>query len=256
MPPPARAIRAASEFFGIDGTPGRPGPGGRGRRGPWASLGQPTCQRRYPWLDHASRRWNRGSSRGGSGGTTGSPKPWWPPEPAAAGRRPQRAARSCSTTSASPSSAASAPTSTRRTSTPSAARGLRYSNFHTTALCSPAPGPACSPGATTTSAGMGRVIDLATGFPGYDARIAVDHPDAAGDAHAARLRRLRRRQVAPHARGRDPPRAPAGTGGRWAGASSASTGSSRARPTSSCPALVHDNHRRPSRRRPTRTATT
>ena len=38
---------------------------------------------------------------------------------------------------ASPSSAASAPTSPRRTSTRLAAGGLRYANFHTTALCSP-----------------------------------------------------------------------------------------------------------------------
>jgi arylsulfatase A-like enzyme len=48
--------------------------------------------------------------------------------------------------------------------------GIRYSNFHTTALCSPT--RACVlTGRNHHSAGMGRIIELATGFPGYDARI-------------------------------------------------------------------------------------
>ncbi|HLU43207.1 MAG TPA: arylsulfatase, partial [Microthrixaceae bacterium] len=51
-----------------------------------------------------------------------------------------------------------------------AAGGLRYSNFHTTALCSPT--RACLlTGRNHHRAGMGRIVDLATGFPGYDARI-------------------------------------------------------------------------------------
>jgi arylsulfatase len=51
-----------------------------------------------------------------------------------------------------------------------AARGLRYTNFHTTALCSPT--RAClMTGRNHHVNGMGRVIELATGFPGYDARI-------------------------------------------------------------------------------------
>lgn len=51
-----------------------------------------------------------------------------------------------------------------------AAGGLRYSNFHTTALCSPT--RACIlTGRNHHRAGMGRIVDLATGFPGYDARI-------------------------------------------------------------------------------------
>jgi len=52
-----------------------------------------------------------------------------------------------------------------------AANGLRYTNFHTTALCSPT--RACLlTGRNHHSVGMGRVIELATGFPGYNARIA------------------------------------------------------------------------------------
>ncbi len=51
-----------------------------------------------------------------------------------------------------------------------AERGLRYTNFHTTALCSPT--RACVlAGRNHHSVGMGRIIQLATGFPGYDARI-------------------------------------------------------------------------------------
>src|SRR5262245_53263958 len=47
-----------------------------------------------------------------------------------------------------------------------AASGLRYSNFHTTALCSPT--RACLlTGRNHHSNGMGRIIELATGFPGY-----------------------------------------------------------------------------------------
>ena len=51
-----------------------------------------------------------------------------------------------------------------------AAGGLRYSSFHTTALCSPT--RACVlTGRNHHQAGMGRIVDLAMGFPGYDARI-------------------------------------------------------------------------------------
>ncbi len=51
-----------------------------------------------------------------------------------------------------------------------AAGGLRYTNFHTTALCSPT--RACVlTGRNHHSVGMGRIIELATGFPGYSAQI-------------------------------------------------------------------------------------
>jgi len=51
-----------------------------------------------------------------------------------------------------------------------AASGLRYTNFHTTALCSPTRSCLLT-GRNHHSNGMGRVIELATGFPGYTARI-------------------------------------------------------------------------------------
>jgi arylsulfatase len=51
-----------------------------------------------------------------------------------------------------------------------AADGLRYSNFHTTALCSPT--RACLlTGRNHHSNGVARVVDLAAGFPGYNADI-------------------------------------------------------------------------------------
>ncbi|MEX1009457.1 MAG: arylsulfatase, partial [Acidimicrobiia bacterium] len=55
-----------------------------------------------------------------------------------------------------------------------AANGLRFTNFHTTALCSPT--RACvMTGRNHHSVGMGRITDLATGFPGYHARIDKEH---------------------------------------------------------------------------------
>jgi arylsulfatase len=51
-----------------------------------------------------------------------------------------------------------------------AAGGLRYANFHTTALCSPTRACVLS-GRNHHRVGMGRIIDLAMGFPGYDARM-------------------------------------------------------------------------------------
>ncbi|NIR37076.1 MAG: sulfatase-like hydrolase/transferase [Actinobacteria bacterium] len=55
-----------------------------------------------------------------------------------------------------------------------AAGGLTFANFHTTALCSPT--RACVlTGRNHHSVGMGRIIDLALGFPGYDARISHRH---------------------------------------------------------------------------------
>ena len=52
-----------------------------------------------------------------------------------------------------------------------ARRGLRYSNFHTTALCSPT--RAClHTGRNHHSNGMARIPEFAAGFPGYDATIS------------------------------------------------------------------------------------
>ncbi|MEZ5651189.1 MAG: arylsulfatase [Burkholderiaceae bacterium] len=54
-----------------------------------------------------------------------------------------------------------------------AARGLRYRDFHTTALCSPTRG-ALLTGRNQHSLGLGIIVERATGFPGYNARVPKD----------------------------------------------------------------------------------
>ena len=54
-----------------------------------------------------------------------------------------------------------------------AAQGLRYTNFHSTALCSPTRA-ALITGRNHHSVGFGVVGEIATGFPGYDSIIPID----------------------------------------------------------------------------------
>ena len=54
-----------------------------------------------------------------------------------------------------------------------AGNGLRYTNFHSTALCSPTRA-ALITGRNHHSAGFGVIAEQATGFPGYDSIIAPD----------------------------------------------------------------------------------
>ena len=54
-----------------------------------------------------------------------------------------------------------------------AANGLRYTNFHSTSLCSPSRA-AIITGRNHHSAGYGVVGEIATGFPGYDSIIPID----------------------------------------------------------------------------------
>jgi arylsulfatase A-like enzyme len=56
-----------------------------------------------------------------------------------------------------------------------AAGGVRYRNFHTTALCSPTRSCLLT-GRNHHANGIGRITDLATGFPGYDGRIPKANP--------------------------------------------------------------------------------
>jgi len=51
-----------------------------------------------------------------------------------------------------------------------AANGLRYSRFHTTAICSPTRASLLT-GRNHHSVGMGQVVDVATPAPGYDAKM-------------------------------------------------------------------------------------
>src|SRR5271169_5962032 len=54
-----------------------------------------------------------------------------------------------------------------------AAAGLRYTNFHSTSLCSPTRA-AIITGRNHHSVGFGVVGEIATGFPGYDSIIPID----------------------------------------------------------------------------------
>ena len=55
-----------------------------------------------------------------------------------------------------------------------AASGLRYANFHTTALCSPT--RACLlTGRNHHASGMARIVEFSSGFPGYDATIPAEN---------------------------------------------------------------------------------
>ena len=83
-----------------------------------------------------------------------------------------------------------------------AARGVRLSNFHTTALCSPTRSCLLT-GRNHHRNGLGRVADLATGYPGYWGRVPRENGFLSEILRAQRLRDVRRRQVAPHARRRD-----------------------------------------------------
>ena len=124
-----------------------------------------------------------------------------------------------------------------RTSTGSPPNGLRYTNMHTTALCSPT--RSCiltgrnhhSNGMACITEGVDRLSRATT------ARMPFENGILSEMLLAARLQHVLRRQVAPDAgRGET---APPGrtTAGRSAAASSASTASSAARPTSGYPDL-------------------
>ena len=57
--------------------------------------------------------------------------------------------------------------------------GLRYTNFHTTALCSPTRSCLLN-GRNHHSNGMAIITELATGYPGYNARQPLDRAGAWG----------------------------------------------------------------------------
>ena len=77
-----------------------------------------------------------------------------------------------------------------------AAGGARYSNMHTTALCSPSRSCIVT-GRNHHSNGMACITELATGFPGYNGNVPVRERVPVGDAAPARLQHVHGRQVAP-----------------------------------------------------------
>ena len=109
--------------------------------------------------------------------------------------------------------------------------GLRYTQFHSTALCSPTRA-ALITGRNHHSVGFGVITEQSTGYPGYDSIIGPENATIGDDPEGERLCHLVVRQGAQHAQlsiqlWRDP-----STNGRSGWASSISTASWAARPTS------------------------
>ena len=100
----------------------------------------------------------------------------------------------CSTTSASASRAPSAGPITMPTLDRLAADGLRYNNFHTTALCSPTR-TALLTGRNHHVNNAGAIMELATAFPGNTGIRPAERRAAGRDAAAQRLQHRGVRQV-------------------------------------------------------------
>ena len=120
-------------------------------------------------------------------------------------------------------------------------QGVRLANFHTTALCSPTRSCLLT-GRNHHTNGMGRVADLAIGLPGLR-RASCRRRTASSPRSCARTATPRTRSASgtsrPTTRRTWPP---TGARGRSVAASSAGTGSTAARRTSSCRRSYRDNH--------------
>ena len=139
-----------------------------------------------------------------------------------------------------------------------AADGLRYSNMHTTALCSPSRSCIVT-GRNHHSNGMAAITELASGYPGYNGIMPFENGMLSEMLLGPRLQHLHGRQVAPDAEQPGDRRRARTTAGPWPAASSASTGSSAVTPASgirsSCTTTTRWSRRR-RRRRATTSART
>ena len=80
--------------------------------------------------------------------------------------------------------------------------GLKYTQFHTTAICSPTRASMLT-GRNHTTVGMACIAEATTGFPGLERPHPVRDRDDRRGARRARLQHLHVRQVALRAGGRD-----------------------------------------------------
>jgi len=104
-----------------------------------------------------------------AGRTLEDSTPWWPPLPTAPEGAPNVVVVLLDDVGYSQFGCYGSPMATP-TFDRLAANGLRYSNFNTTALCSPT--RACLlTGRNHHRNGMGRIVEFASGFPGYDATM-------------------------------------------------------------------------------------
>ena len=83
-----------------------------------------------------------------------------------------------------------------------AAEGLRYTGFHTTAMCSTTRA-ALLTGRNHHSVGVGCLANFDCGYPGYRGKIAREAGTLAEMLRAARLSQLHGRQMARHAADRE-----------------------------------------------------
>ena len=74
--------------------------------------------------------------------------------------------------------------------------GVKYGNFHTTALCSPTRASLLT-GRNATSNGMATIAEFSSGFPGISTRIPFENGLHLRGPRRARLQHVLRRQVAP-----------------------------------------------------------
>ena len=112
-----------------------------------------------------------------------------------------------------------------------AARGVRYNEWHTTALCSPTRSCLLT-GRNHTTNGMACITEGAAGFPNGNGHIPPQCATLAEVLAEKGIQDRRRRQVAPDRRGRDEHGLDQGETGRWVAGSNASTASSARKPTS------------------------
>src|SRR5215831_17045730 len=109
------------------------------------------------------------SFEGVAGRTLQDSTPWWPPIPAAPAGAPNIVMVLLDDVGYAQFGCYGSAMATRPFAR-LAAGGLRYSNFHTTALCSPT--RACLlTGRNHHASGMGRIVEFSSGFPGYDATM-------------------------------------------------------------------------------------
>ena len=126
-----------------------------------------------------------------------------------------------------------------------ASDGLRYNQFHTTALCSPTRA-ALLTGRNHHVCNMGSITETATAFPGKTGQRPEQRRAAGRDAAAQRLQHRRLRQVARDRRLGGQPVRPDRPLADPLRASTSSTASSAARPNQWAPA-IYDGHEPASR---------
>ena len=109
--------------------------------------------------------------------------------------------------------------------------GLKYTRFHTTALCSPTRG-ALLAGRNHHSIGTGVIIEMGTGYPRLHGHHPQEHGPGVADAARQRLRHRACSASGTTRRSRTSARPGRSTAGRPASGSTTSTASTRARRTS------------------------